>query len=546
MAFQGVEFKAGTIGYKRVNEQYASSSYEGDRNFCPKAILQPSSTEDIQIVIKNARDNNVPVALRTGGHQYSGASSTDKSGIILDLKHTFRRPGVDLKLNRVGDKAFLYASVSYKLGEVFDFFKDNGIFMPTGQCSEVHVGGHVQSGGFGMLARSIGLLVDWVREITIVNHEGEVVKVTKESHPDLFFGICGGSPGNFGVVTHYKIEVQQDKDYEGSKGLWIAFFYRDHTYKALLDLLRRKAEDPNLPRGYDFTVNVTSRSADLAALYPGTKDQLRKALGGVQDEEKLEKLLDGKYALIICWAQFLNIKGEPAYDPSFFKEIKNVPCDAGKPPFIVKDLGDKTPMPASEIYTKWFLEKAREFDLPYIKRTYTTKRLTSPDWSKWFQGRVSEIIGSKENPKGVPGLWISSQIQMYGGKNSMFIKNGLAKNGTAIANRDSIISGTWDAFYNVPKPYSPIETKNNKPQAEEWQKKNDEGLKKYYSETDRRLLWGSWGDWDLSKPEVWKCYYDDETFEQLQNIRKKADPYGTFSYSPFAVPRAEQVATHWP
>jgi hypothetical protein len=539
MAFHGVEYKAGTIGYKRVNEQYASSSYEGDRKFCPKAILQPSSTEDIQTVIKNARDTKVPVALRTGGHQYSGASSTDERGILLDLKHTFRRPGVDLKLNRVGDKAFLYVSVSYKLGEVFDFFRDNGIFMPTGQCREVHMGGHVQSGGFGMLARSIGLLVDWVREITIVNHEGEVVKVTKESQPELFFGICGGSPGNFGVVTHYKIEVQQDKDYEGSKGLWIAFFYRDNTYKALLDILRRKAEDPDLPRGYDFTVNVTSRSADLAAVYPGTKDQLRKAVGGVEDPKKLEKLLDGKYAMIICWAQFLNIKGEPAYDPSFFEEIKKVPFDAEKPPPIVEDLGGKTPLPASQIYTKWFLDKAREFDLPYIKRTYTTKKFTSPDWSEWFQGRVSEIIGSKENPRGEPGLWISSQIQMYGGKNSMFIRNGLAKNGTAIANRDSIISGTWDVFYNVLDPRPQIDTKNSRRQAEEWQKNNDEGVKKHYSETDRRLLWGSWGDWDLSKPEVWKCYYDDETFKKLQSIRKKADPYGTFSYSPFAVPRAK-------
>ncbi|KAK8009655.1 hypothetical protein PG989_000588 [Apiospora arundinis] len=519
MAFQGVEYKAGTIGYKRVNEQYASSSYKKERNFCPRAILQPSSMEDIQVVIKNARDTKVPVALRTGGHQYSGASSTDEKGILLDLKHTFRRPGVDLKLTKVGDKAFLYASVSYKLGEVFDFFRENGIFMPTGQCREVHMGGHVQSGGFGMLARSIGLLVDWVREITIVNHEGNVVKVTKEDQPDLFFGICGGSPGNFGVVTHYKIEVQQDKDYEGSKGLWVAFFYRDNTYKALLDILRRKAEDPNLPRGYDFTVNVTSRSADLAAVYPGTKDQLRKAVGDVADPKRLEKLLNGKYAMIVCWAQFLNIKGEPA-------------------PPIVEDLGVKTPLPASQIYTKWFLDKAREFDLPYIKRTHTTKKFTSPDWSDWFQGRVSEIIGSKENPDGEPGLWISSQIQMYGGKNSMFIKNGLAKNGTAIANRDSIISGTWDAFYNVDNPHPLINTKDSRPQAEEWQKKNDEGLKKYYSETDRRLLWGSWGDWDLSKPEVWKCYYDDETFKKLQVIRKKADPHGTFSYCPFAVPRA--------
>jgi hypothetical protein len=94
---------------------------------------------------------------------------------------------------------------------------------------------------------------------------------------------------------------------------------------------------------------------------------------------------------------------------------------------------------------------------------------------------------------------------MYGGKNSMFIKNGLAKNSTAIANRDSIISATWDAFYNVYNPHPLIDTKDSRPQVEEWQKKNDEGLKKYYSETDHRLLWGSWRDWDLSKPEVWSA-----------------------------------------
>jgi len=539
MAFQGVEYKPGTLGYKRVNEQYASSSYKDDRNFCPRAILQPSSIQDIQVVIKNARDAMIPVALRTGGHQYSGASSTDQRGILLDLKHTFRRPGVDLKLTKTGDKAFLYTSVSYKLGEVFDFFRENNIFMPTGQCREVHVGGHVQSGGFGMLARSIGLLVDWVREITIVNHDGEIVQVTKETQPDLFYGICGGSPGNFGVVTHYKIEVQQDKDYEGSKGLWIAFFYRDHTYKALLDILRRRAEDPNLPRGYDFTVNVTSRSADLAAVFPGTKDQLRKAVGGVEDPKKLEKLLDGKYAMIVCWAQWLNIKGEPALDDSFFQEIINAPVDPDRPAAIVERLGFDKPLPASQIYTKWYLDKAREFDLPYIKRTFTTKKLTSPDWSEWFQGRISAIIGSKEKPKGVPGLWVATQMQMYGGKNSMFIKNGLAKNGTAIANRDSIISGTWDAFYDVYNPHPLIDTKDCKPEAEAWQKENDEGLKKYFSETDRRLLWGSWGDWDLSKPEVWQCYYDADTYKKLQGIRKKTDPNGTFSYSPFAVPRAK-------
>jgi hypothetical protein len=135
--------------------------------------------------------------------------------------------------------------------------------------------------------------------------------------------------------------------------------------------------------------------------------QLIKAVRGVMDPKKSNKLLDGKYAMIACWAQFLNIKGEPAYDLSFFEEVNKVPFDAEKPPIVV-GLGGKMPLPASQIYTKWLLNKAREFDLPYIKRTYTTKKFTSPEWSEWFQGRVSEIIGSKENPKGEPGLWISS------------------------------------------------------------------------------------------------------------------------------------------
>jgi hypothetical protein len=51
MPFQGVEYEAGTIGYERVSEQCASCFYKSDRNFCPKAIIQPSSTEDIQMRI---------------------------------------------------------------------------------------------------------------------------------------------------------------------------------------------------------------------------------------------------------------------------------------------------------------------------------------------------------------------------------------------------------------------------------------------------------------------------------------------------------------
>lgn len=47
-----------------------------------------------------------------------------------------------------------------------------------------------------MLARSFGLLGDWVRELEIVDYKGDVVKVIKDSHPDLLYGFLGGSTGN--------------------------------------------------------------------------------------------------------------------------------------------------------------------------------------------------------------------------------------------------------------------------------------------------------------------------------------------------------------
>ena len=59
-----------------------------------------------------------------------------------------------------------------------------------------------------------------------------------------------------------------------------------------------------------------------------------------------------------------------------------------------------------------------------------------------------------------------------------------------------------------------------------------------FSKQDRRVLWGSYGEFDLDS--VWQTYYDDqEKYERLMEIRKKADPYGTFTANAFAVKRAE-------
>ncbi|RGP79797.1 hypothetical protein FLONG3_2111 [Fusarium longipes] len=523
-SFDGNQFFPGTPSYELANEIYATSTYGTDRKLTPGAILQPASIQDIISVVKSATEQKIPIAIRSGGHQYSGASSTGLKGIQLDLKPTFRRPNLDLNILRENGKVYLRTSVSWSLVEMFEFLKANGVFMPTGQCAKVCLGGHVQTGGYGMLARSFGLLGDYVREIDIVDHSGEIVKVTKESHPDLFYGLLGGSPGNLGVITHFKIEVQDDNNYKGSKGLWQAFVFDPKTLEDLYDILVEKSQDPNFPRGYDMTVNVMSRDGDLLSNFPGGKQELKALLPNeIHDGQKnIVDVGKFKYALIIVYAQWVNFgDDQEPYSPDLFNRIKSV---KNKCPFG-KEAPEDAPM--SAIAAMWLFEGDREFKHPYVKRTNTTTStdLTETGWSKWFSERINEVIKYTDN-----GLWISSQMQVYGGKESMFWKN--AGKGTSYCFRDATIGGTWDVFFQDDAE-AKAKSKLPKDGANEWQFVNDQGMPQYFSKQDRRVLWGSYGDWDMKK--VWPFYYDEETYKKIQEIRKKYDPNGTFTANVFSV-----------
>jgi hypothetical protein len=517
--FQGNQLRPGTAEYELANDLYATSTYGKERNMNPGEILQPTSVEDIQNAVRYANKFGKPLAIRTGGHQYSGASSTGPNGIQLDLESTFRHPEMDLKLirDKVNDKVYIRSSVSWALFEVYDFLLANGVFMPTGQCATVHLGGHVQTGGYGMLARSFGLLGDYIRELDIVDHNGDVVKVTKETHPDLFFGFLGGSPGNMGVITHFKVEVQDDQKYQGSRGLWTAFHYRQDTLKALLDILVEKGEDPNLPRSYDLTDNVVSRESNLLDLFPGSEEELKHELPDkIHDGKKnFADVFKFKYALIVVYAQWVNFE-EDVYSPDLFDRIKCVPHDFR---FGKETCGHH---PMSYIASMWLFRSRREFPYPYVKRTNTTNSttLSKSGWSDWLSGRINEILAHKGN-----GLWVSSQLQIYGGTDSMFRKN--ADNGTAYSWRDATVSGTWDVFYQ-----------DTYEGAKKWQEENDEGAVDHFSKDDRRVLWGSYGDWNMKN--VWQCYYDTATFRRLQQIRKAADPNGVFTANPFCVEAAQK------
>ncbi|CAG5158453.1 uncharacterized protein ALTATR162_LOCUS5087 [Alternaria atra] len=119
--FQGNALIPNTKAYDRANNIYASSSFGKERDMNPGEIYQPSSIEDIRMIVKYANQVNKPIVIRTGGHQYSGASSTNLNGIQLDLKPTFRRPGVDQQLVNENGKVYMQSSVSWTMMELYDF-----------------------------------------------------------------------------------------------------------------------------------------------------------------------------------------------------------------------------------------------------------------------------------------------------------------------------------------------------------------------------------------------------------------------------------------
>lgn len=525
--FKGKIFWPSDPLYAAEAEQYASSTYGITRDLQPGAILQPSETEDIQVLVKNAKDQGIAVAIRTGGHQYCGASSTTPGNVQLDLSNTFKQDGRDRNISGpdADGKKYLNVSVSWSLDETISYLKTNGVFMPTGQCITVYLGGHMQSGGYGMLARSFGLLGDYIRELTVVDYGGEVQTASKESNPDLFYGLLGGSPGNFGVVTHAKIEVQQDVNHPNSQGLWMACHFTQARYKALLDLLVQKSEDASFPRGYDLTVNVYDAGVDLHSLWPGLEDELQRQFedtkpnNGLDNEGKQLDLTKYAFPVILVYAQWVNIGGDqPAFSSDLFTKIKST-VD-----FELRLIWDNftyelrhpfSTLGMSEIASWWLFHKTREFALPYDKRTNTTNNLVdTAGWSAWFAERIQAGLDNND-------LFICSQLQVYGGKASMFQTN--AGNGTAYTFRDAVLGGTWDAFY----------ANNALNVAQDWQATNDAGMQQYFSTADRRVLWGSYGDWTMST--AWPAYYDEATYNKLRGLRSKWDPNGTFTPNPFCV-----------
>lgn len=520
--------------YDKNNVEYATSSHQIDHDMFPGLIAFPQNDEDIQKAVKYAKAQGYPVSVMSGGHQYSGACSTHGKGIQLNLKSTYLGPQDLLILPEPpapeNNKTLVYASVSQSLGSFNQFLRDHQLFVPHGQCTDVRLGGHAQTGGYGQLGRSFGLLGDHIRGIRMINYEGEIKEVTRGLNADLFNVILGGSPGNFGIITHYTIEVHRDADHDfpdkgvrphGFKGLWL---YNEFVVKKLLNEVAAMADDPEFPRNFDLCVSVLSSSFSMFKLMPELKDNLSEIIGRIGDLFGVNG--DTKWpAAVVLYAQWVPMNAEDKYTDkidAWFQKFRDI--------IFLRLHSEDIIQPMSQMTGQWLFARPREFDHPYEKRTYMTNSTTlvKDKWVEQVADRVHQVLfPSFSNAALFENCYLSVQIQCFGGKNSQYFAN--RNSGTSYSWRDSTVCQVLDCFYK--------EGEEGKALAQDWQAVNDKlmiGPNSPFSKQDKRVLWASYGDWDLDKN--WQFYYEDQAkYERIGRQRYLADPQGTFTPNPFNV-----------
>jgi FAD/FMN-containing dehydrogenase len=164
----------------------------------PACIARCTGVADVVAAVRFARNHDLEIAVRGGGHNVAGTAVCD-DGIVIDLS-AMRAVWVD----PAGHTARVQGGALW--GDVDHETQAHGLAATGGIIGHTGVAGLTLGGGIGFLMRKYGLAVDNLVAAEVVTPEGRIVQASADEHPDLFWALRGGG-GNFGVVTSFQFTL---------------------------------------------------------------------------------------------------------------------------------------------------------------------------------------------------------------------------------------------------------------------------------------------------------------------------------------------------
>lgn len=402
----------GTVDWSQTTQQLTgelllpgSNGYEAARKpaverfhqIRPAAVLRCRSAADVVQALALAERSGLPMAIRSGGHDFAGRSST--TGLLIDLGPMTTTWVRD---RRVG------VGPGVQLGALYQTLHAHGRTLPAGSGLTVGIAGLTLGGGFGLLGRRHGLLADSLAAATVALPDGRVVDCDHERHPDLFWLLRGAGTANVGVVTELVFDTVPAPDctvfdlsfhYQDAAQLVAAWqrWAPDAPDDLAASLLLTAAADPRQPP----QVTVTGTAADT--IESAAQHLLLGLLNAAEAQPRTSWRRSTSWLDARRWLS----SRAPADDPGSHSFSKSEYFRQPLPPATVVDL-------VAAFTTDRVPGEARELDFSPWAGAYNNVPVDAtafPHRREQFLLKHSAIVSHRTTAPALPSSWLTRSWQ---------------------------------------------------------------------------------------------------------------------------------------
>ena len=277
------------------------------RDMRPQGVAYCSTPQMVADVLNWARDQDMPFAIRGGGHSYSGYSSSHD--LVIDMRE-MRAISHDAETGQVRVEAGVLN------GQLYSALSKAGRMITHGRCPSVGAAGYLLGGGIGFNMRRLGMAADALTSAEIVTADGQLRTLSSDVNPDLFWAIRGGAGGNFGVNTSFTLNtVPMDETLTVFRMVWRSKTLAvAHALFAAVDAAPVELGTRIALGGVTPDLGARGRQVPVTLLgqYAGSKEDLLEILAPVNAVAAPE-FIDVQEKPYWSGQNFLSEPGEPAY-----------------------------------------------------------------------------------------------------------------------------------------------------------------------------------------------------------------------------------------